>query len=369
MPSHQETGGSGSGVSRKLAGAGVAAAALSGAAAGSESDGGWLPDISGFGADDAVGFVAVDVAALREHDDLLELGEGDLTGAWNDGDASLDDVTAAVDDRTDISVSDAKTVIDATSVTVDDVDQIAAVGSGAIGDDGGVGGLVIDGSVAVVAATEGRVLAGGTSGVDADGGDVIDLLIDVNDGEAARLGPESEYAGDIFAELSDVVGVAGVEWVHGDASADLLPDSLSGALKAQGYLPDGVDVQSATGGVGAVAVGVDPGEQRAKGVVAYDGSPPVEAVRDTVDHLEAQHEDTLADLDVSGSVDSTEENLLVLEASTTAEELRDLQRGLSERASVTTALGQGITRGAIPTLKGAYRTAVDYWRAFVENHL
>lgn len=386
---------------RKLAGAAIGAAALSGVASAEDADS-YLFDPAEAGVEDAVGFVSADAAALGEHDDLLEFETADLKESWRtDGTASLEEIAADLEERVDEPVSDAWTVVDESGVAAEEIDRVGAVGSTTLGTDDRLGGLAVEGSFdgaavvdalgevtelestggdaydryrvqddrlegdVVVAAADGSLLVGGTGDLDADGGTVVDRLIAASEGEAPRLGPGSTHVGAILDELSDVPAVAGVEWTYAGESANLVPDSLEGPLRAHGALPDDVELDDLTADVGALALGVDPDGPRTVGVVAYDGDPPVDEAGDVVDAVEAES-DRLDEVDVSvaGSGD-----LLVVEASTTADHLTSVQEGARDTVRAASTLRSGVTRGAIPSLKGAYRTAADYWEAFVDDHL
>lgn len=400
MPSQQ--GNSESGTARKLAGVGVAAAALSGVGS-ADSSGPYLFNPRDLGVEDAAGFVSADVATFRDHDDLLQVDRSDLTEAWSgDGSTSVADIASEVGSQVDLPVADAQTVLDASDVTAEDVDRISAVGGAAVGAEDRLGGLVLEGSLdgadvvaaldevttmegaggdaydryavsddrldgdVVVASGDGRVLVGGTGGVDATAQDAVDQLVAAGDGEADRFVPESEYAGEIVDELSGMPGIAGVEWAHAGESGNLVPDSAGPVLEANGFLPGDVDGESATSGVGALGLGVDPAGPRAVGVVAYDDEPAAEPVEDTLSFLEDQYPDAFEKLDVSVS---TSGSLLIVEAETAADHLEDVQTGVAESVRSTGTLGEGVTWTVLPTLKAAYRTADDYWTAFVEHYI
>ncbi|PSQ17720.1 hypothetical protein BRD00_06450 [Halobacteriales archaeon QS_8_69_26] len=383
--------------------AATAVSAVAGVASANGSVGGWLFDPSAVGPEDATGFAEIDVAAMREHDDLLELDESDVRNAWtSDGADSVDAMIDDVADRVDFRLRDAKTAIDQSGVAAEDVDRVAAIGSSRVGGDGSIGGVVVEGSVSgpdvveglnqvtemdsvssadeydrysvsdadlegdvVVAASEGRVIAGGTGDVDASGADIINQLIDAHDGNVARFGPESSYSGDIFAEL-DTAGVAGVEWKYSGESSNLVPDHAESAVEAKGFVPDDVDAGTFTEGVGAVAVGVDPSGPRAAGVVAYDGDAPVAAAQDTLSMLQDDYPEKFDDVDVSVEGSG---NLLVVEASTTADALKDAQADLKVRSESAGTLRRGVTVSALPTLKGAAWTVKNYWNSFVDNYI
>jgi hypothetical protein len=400
MSSHE--GETGSGTVQKLAGAAAGVAALSGVA--SADDGGtYLFDPAAADVEDAVGFVAADAVALNDHDDLLEFEVADLEAAWrSDGTTSTATVADDVDARVDLPVADAQTVLAEADVDAADVESVAGVGATAVGADDRLGGVAVEGSFdaagavdalsevtdleaidgdgdldryrvvddrlegdVVVAAGDGRLLVGGTGAVDADGGDQVDRLLAAADGDAARLGPESDHVGDVLEELSDVPAVAGVEWAFPGESAALVPDYVEGPLRAHGVLPDGVSPADLAADVGALAVGADPEGPRTVGVVAYDGDPPVAAARDVLDAVRSET-DRLSEVDLSVSASGS---LLVVEASTTADDLTSAQEDLRQRLRETGTLRAGVRMGALPSLKGAYRAVESYWNAFVDRRL
>lgn len=406
MPSKRDGGGSEKrGTTKKLAGAGVAATAVSAVAGVASADGSdsWLFDPSSLGTEDADGFVAVDVAAVREHDDLLKLTEEDVREAWvPDGTATVDEMVEDVADRVDLPVRDAKTVIDGVDVTAEDVDRIAAIGSSEVDAEDRLGGVVVEGDVSgqeivdslnqvtemnasgsgdeydrwsvsdsdlegevVLASGDGRILVGGTGDLDAGAHEVIDQLIDAHAGDADNFAPTSTYSGDILGELSGLPAVAGVEWGYAGKSSDLVPDHAESAVESQGFLADGVSASDFTEGVGALAVGVDPAGPRAVGVVAYDGDAPVSAAEDTLSMLKDEYPDRFSDVDVSVSSSG---NLLVVETSTTADHLKDLQAELKYETETASTLRRGVTVSVLPSVKGAAWTVKNYWNSFVENH-
>ena len=75
----------------------------------------------------------------------------------------------------------------------------------------------------------------------------------------------------------------------------------------------------------------------------------------------------LEDLDVS--VEGTDDDLLVVEVTGTADAVREFQQSARDRVRATSTLRLGVTWGVLPTLKGAYRSAADYWSSFVGEHL
>jgi len=384
-------------------GAGLGAVTLSSVAAAGNASGSWLFDPAQVDVEDATGFVDVDVAALREHDDLLELDADDVRESWtSDGSTSLDRVIDDVDAEIDLPVEDAWTAIDVSGIEVGDIDRVAAIGAGQFDDADTVGGIVLEGSFdtaavtdgletvtdlaadggdeydryavsddrldsdVVVAVSDGRALAGGIRELDTDPDEAVDLLIDAYAGEADRFGPQSEYAADVLTELSGAAGIAGVEWDFAAESGSLVPDHVEGALTTASVLSDDVDLTELTNDIGAAAVGVYPDDPSARLIIAYDGDAPVEAAAETVDQIEDRFATQLDGIKLT--VDRGAD-LLVVEATSSADHLRELQSDFGSSFRTASTLRRGVTWGVIPTLQGATATARGHWNAFVDTHL
>lgn len=101
-------------------------------------------------------------------------------------------------------------------------------------------------------------------------------------------------------------------------------------------------------------------------VVAYDGDAPVEAATETVDQIEDRFATQLDEIELTVDRDA---DLLVVEATSSADHLRELQADFGSSFRTASTLRQGVTWGVIPTLQGAASIARGHWNAFVDTHL
>ncbi|PSP79106.1 hypothetical protein BRC81_06460 [Halobacteriales archaeon QS_1_68_20] len=350
------------------------------------------------GVEDATRFAAVDWAALRDGD-VFGVSLADLQDAWTaDGAASTQAIVDDLDVQAGVPLSDAYTTVDVSGVASADVDRVSKLGASQLGADGHVGAVVVEGtfddvdvvggfdevtdltaaggdefdryrvsddrlsSDVVVAVGSDRLLVGRAAALDQDGDDVVDLLVDAHNGDAARFGPESTYAGDIFDELSGMAAVFGAEWEYAADAHNLVPSAFDDKLHAQGLLPEDVSLDDVTRGVGAVALGVDADAANAKLVVSYDRTPPVGAVRDLLSTLKSGS----AFDDVDWTVESSGD-LLVVDLTTTPERVRSI---LSSRVDEDVGgLRDGTVWATLPTLRGAAAVFRGHLSAFAEEYV
>lgn len=391
MPSRRSRGGSedsGSGIN--VARAGVAAAALSGVASVASAEGaGALFDPADVGIDDAEAFAIVDVAAMREHGDLVELGADDVGSAWaTEGTASVEEMVDDLENQLGASVGKARTVAIESDIQLSDVDRAAAVGATDLSDDDRVGGIVLEGSFegadvvgaldqvtdvdtsgdyttltaaddVTVNVTDGQLVAGGAGRIDESSEGVIDRLTS-DDGIS--------FSDGALDQLDGMDAVAGVQWGRPEASDDLVPDHVEGWMEARDVWPDGVSVSDLTSNVTAVAAGVDAADRRGKAVVEFDGDVPTAHVEDIAAAVGDKYSSHIEDVEGEGSI-SEADGLLVFEGTTTDAQISDAQSAAQTRfVDETTGLRDGVVWSVVPTLRAGYRFAQSYARAFLDKH-